>query len=55
MFTFAFALLIKMILAVRLCAAETGDGSNMYLWIALLLAGGCTAAAVTVKRRKHSS
>ena len=36
-------------------SAETGDDSNMYLWIALLLASGCAAAAVTVKRRKHSS
>lgn len=38
----------------KAATAETGDDSNMYLWIALLLASGCAAAAVTV-RRKHSS
>ena len=36
-------------------SAETGDDSNMYLWITLLLASGCAAAAVTVRRRRHSS
>ena len=34
---------------------ETGDNSSWVLWTVLLLASGCAAAAVTVKRRKHSS